>query len=142
MDTPRVEFYVLSEAGEAARVDTACRLVDKARAQARVVWIRAHDAAQAAAIDVRLWTLRRGSFVAHRIHVPGRRVWPVLIGTGDPPPEHRDVLLNLADTVPADITGIGRLIEIVDARPEVLAASRTRYKDYRDRGYAPATVRL
>lgn len=138
----RIEFYVLATAGEAACLATACRLVDKARSQELSVWIRTASAAQSATIDRELWTWRRGSFIAHRIHAPGRRPWPVLIGTGAPPESHRALLLNLADDVPDGFEACSRLIEIVDAREGVLAASRARYKVYRDRGFAPSTVRL
>lgn len=140
--TPRIEFYVLAAAGESARFDTACRLVDKARARGLNVWLRTGSDAQSGAIDRQLWTWRHGSFIAHRIHSPGRRLWPVLIGTGMPPATHRAVLLNLADSVPDELEGCERVIEIVDGRDEILSASRARYKVYRDRGYAPSTVRL
>ena len=56
---------------------------------------------------------------------------PVALTTGPLPAEHADVLINLGGTVPACFEKFARVAEFLDARPEVRAAGRERFKAYR-----------
>ncbi|MNC96157.1 DNA polymerase III subunit chi [compost metagenome] len=66
----------------------------------------------------------------------------MLIGPGEPLPSHQDVLLNLADEVPAFFDRFERVLEIVAGDAAARGQSRQRFKFYRDAGLAPETHRL
>lgn len=148
----RIDFYVLPDnglfeggaaAGDGAIV-TACKLCDKATSAGHRVYIYAPDAAVADAIDSALWSFRQGSFIPHE-RAGGELTEPlpaVLIGTSEPPPSHHAVLLNLGGEVPAFFSRFDRVLELVDGDAATRAASRARYKFYRDRGYELASHSL
>lgn len=135
----RIDFYILpGHAGPAdSAVMAACRLCDKAAAAGKRVYVSA-DAALADDFDGALWSFRQGGFIAHErysgaaIELP---LPPVLIGTGEPPDSHHDVLINLATAVPDYFSRFERVLEIVAGDAAQRAAARSHYKFYRDRGY-------
>lgn len=134
----RVDFYILKESTDSARLRTAARIAEKAMLQSRHVYINAADADEAARLDEVLWTFSQGSFVPHRIvadaeHAAGEE--PVLIGTDVAIVEPCEVLVNLAPQVPEFFSRYDRVAEIVDAESGRRDAGRSRYKYYRDRGY-------
>ena len=61
---PRVDFYVVEEAGDAARLRLACRVAEKAYLAKQKVVCYA-DAALLSRFDELLWTFGDGSFVPH-----------------------------------------------------------------------------
>lgn len=139
---PRVDFYVLAGSDPHERLLFACRLAEKAFGRGHRLFVRAADAAQAAALDELLWTFRKGSFVPHRLHCAAGPTAPVLIGTGAAPAEHREVLINLAPTLPEAFEHCARIAEPIDQSPAVLGASRERFRAYREHGCALETHRL
>jgi DNA polymerase-3 subunit chi len=142
----RIDFYILPETVKPpeGRVMTTCRLCDKATLAGQRVYIYVPQAADADAIDSALWSFRQGSFVAHeRAGSPLEEPMPaVLIGDAEPPPSHHQVMINLADEVPAFFSRFERVLEIVDGDAAKRAESRTRFKFYRDRGYELNTHNL
>jgi len=52
------------------------------------------------------------------------------------------VLINFTDALPDGFERYERVVELVDAHPEVLAKSRERFKQYRERGFTPETHKL
>ncbi|HUR42334.1 MAG TPA: DNA polymerase III subunit chi [Verrucomicrobiae bacterium] len=142
--TTRVDFYVLPEDSVDNALATACRLCEKAVGAGKRVHIHAGDADAAAEIDRLLWVYKQGGFIGHeRV---GASTDPalatVLIGTGEPPDTHRDVLLNLAPEAPAFADRFERVLEVVAGDAATRARSRQRYKSYKDRGFEPETHRL
>jgi DNA polymerase III subunit chi len=139
----RVDFYVLPDAAEDA-LATACRLCEKAVAAGKRVHVHAADAATADTIDRLLWVYRQGGFIGHERLGASADPGPatVLIGPGEPPPSHREVLLNLADDVPPFFDAFERVLEIVHGDAPTRERSRRRFKFYRDRGCAPETHKL
>ena len=142
MPTPapaRVDFYVLSEADEAAQLRFACRLVEKAVEQGNRVHLRTVSTLQSERLDDLLWTFNDRSFLPHEItngaEVSHTRVM-VVIGESAAPATHRQLLINLTDVVPENVTDYERVAEIVPADPEKKQLSRERYKSYRERGCA------
>jgi DNA polymerase-3 subunit chi len=131
----QVDFYVLAEGDTAARDNFGCRLTEKAWSQGLRVFLLTADAAAAQALDERLWTFRQGSFIPHALHdrADGE---PVLIGER-PPPQPMDLLINLGRELPTDWQQWSRLAEIVIQSPEVLAATRERFRTYRKAGVEP-----
>ena len=91
----------------------------------------------------RLWTFRQDSFIPHeRYPLIGAEGSPVLIGTASPAEVAAQVLINCTDALPEGFERFERVVELVDQHPEVLAQSRERFKQYRERGCAPETHKL
>lgn len=142
--SPRVDFYVSDEAGDAARLRLACRFAEKAYLAKQRVVVYA-DAALLPRIDEMLWTFGDGSFVPHdTVSREGAEcVAPVALTIGPLPANAPDdpwqVLVNLGASVPAFHARFARIAEFLDARPEVRAAGRERFKSYRAKSMEPHT---
>ena len=140
----RVDFYVLPDAATEGPLPTACRLCEKAVGSGKRVHVHTPDEETAREFDRLLWIYKQGGFVAHeRIGVSSDpEPAAVLIGFGEPLPSHQDVLLNLADEVPAFFDRFERVLEIVHGDAAARGASRARFKFYRDKGLSPETHNL
>jgi len=138
---PRVDFYLSEEAGEGARLRLACRVAEKAYLAKQKVVVFSDDVALIPRIDELLWTFGDGSFVPHdvvsREGTPCEA--PVALTTGPLPDGTADVLINLGAGVPPFFEKFGRVAEFLDARPEVRAAGRERFKSYRAKSIEPQT---
>ena len=130
----RVDFYILSEEGPDARLRYACRLAERAVEQGCHVYMHGLDVQK---LDDMLWTFNDRSFLPHEIFngqpASHARVM-VMLGAEPGPASHRDLLINLMETMPTELTPYARIAEIVDADPERKRSARERYKQYRERG--------
>ncbi len=138
---PRIDFYVSEEAGADVRLRLACRVAEKAYLAKQNVVVVLDDPEALRRFDDLLWTFGDGSFVPHdAVSAAGADCEaPVALTTGPLPPNHIDVLINLGGTVPAGYDRFARVAEFLDARPEVRAAGRERFKTYRGRSIEPQT---
>jgi DNA polymerase-3 subunit chi len=137
---PRVDFYLVGDPSPGASVRVACRLVEKAWQIGHRVYVQVDSAEAAGRTDDALWTFRQDSFVPHgRYPEEADRGLPVLIGYDDDPGGFGDVLVNLATAAPPFCDRFARVAEVVGADPQGREAGRTRYRFYRDRGYALET---
>jgi DNA polymerase III subunit chi len=129
-----IDFYF--NAGD--RLGVACRLAGKALQRKQRVLIYAPQADVAQKIDRLLWTAQAVSFIPHcYAHDPLAAVTPVLIASDDAPAAAAcEVLLNLSPECPPFFERHERLLEIVPQDEEQVLSGRTRFKFYRDRGYA------
>ena len=136
----RVDFYILPDATDQGRLRLACKLAEKAYDNGHRVYVLAADAAQAGVLDELLWTFRQNSFVPHaRYPVPADETAPVWISSDPPPQQADDVLINLTADLPPRFEQFQRILELVDQHPDVLAASRQRFRAYRAQGIEPAS---
>lgn len=141
----QVDFYILSSSSDDARLTFACRLTEKAVANAHQVYLHSASSGEGQRLDKLLWTFSQGSFVPHRIadDEATDAAEPVLIGFGgEPAASRRDVLINLTDQVPDFFSSFARVAELVDEEPGRKAQGRERYRYYRDRGYPLKTHRI
>ncbi len=138
----RVDFYILGDTG--GRELLACRLAEKAYHAGHRVGILAQDPEQARDLDDLLWSFRQGSFVPHELHGSdaSEEPAPVTIVWAGGPAATCEVLINLDARLPPDPRDYQRVVEIVDQDPEVLAASRARFRAYREDGLEPQSHRL
>ena len=138
---PRVDFYVSSEAGADVRLRLACRITEKAYLAKQKVVVLLDDPESMRRFDELLWTFGDGSFVPHdAVNTASNDCEaPVALTTGPLPPGHADVLINLGGPVPPGFEKFARVAEFLDARPEVRAAGRERFKAYRARSIDPQT---
>ena len=129
----RVDFYILSDESPDARLRYSCRLAERAVEQGCHVYIQSLDVQK---LDDMLWTFNDRSFLPHEIYqgqpAAHARV-KIMIGAEPGPESHRDLLINLLDTMPP-IEPYARIAEIVDTDPERKRGARERYKQYRERG--------
>ncbi len=148
MGATRVSFYVLNGTDATTRLGYACRLTEKVYKLKNRIHAHARDAQMASALDVLLWTFRQGSFVPHELLATSSEaqavsVAPVTIGSADAgeavPLPAADLLINLADEVPAFFDRFPRIAEIIDGSPAGREAGRARHRFYRDRGLEPET---
>jgi DNA polymerase-3 subunit chi len=139
--TPRVDFYVSAQAGLDVRLRLACRVAEKAYLAKQKVVALSDDTEALRRLGELLWTFADGSFVPHdAVTVDGSACdAPVALTTGPMPAGHADVLINLTNGVPPAFDTFGRVAEFLDARPEVRAAGRERFKTYRLRSIEPQT---
>ncbi len=140
---PRIDFYVLPDHRDNGRALLACRLADKAYSLGHTVYILAASEAQAVALDDLLWTFRQDSFIPHeRYPLASEESSPVLVGMVSPADANAQILINFTDKLPEGFERYERVVELVDQNPEVLAKSRERFRQYRERGCAPETHKL
>ena len=150
---PQIDFYVLPDAQyqghDKGRLLLACRLAEKAYGLGHQVYIHTDSQPLAEQVDDLLWTFKQNSFVPHALSTAlqddstDAAVRQVIIGwQPEPPADQRDVLINLGAEVPAFFERFTRVVEVVDQQPQALAASRSRFKTYRERGQQPSTHKL
>ncbi|MCL4721603.1 MAG: DNA polymerase III subunit chi [Gammaproteobacteria bacterium] len=140
LHTTRISFYVLAADDPSARLAYACRLIEKAYKLQQRIHVVTGDAATARTLDDLLWTFRQGSFVPHMIWDGGTKAdAPVTIAAANAGAPEADLLLNLADEVPADFARFPRVAEIIDGIAECRQAGRQRHRFYRQQGLEPET---
>ncbi len=138
----RVDFYLHGAPDARARLVTACRLAEKACDQGMRVAVRTAGPSQTAELDELMWTFSDRSFVPHGVWPaePGfAAATPVLIASGALPDSHLDVLINLADDLPADAIRYARVCELVAGDDDAKRRARVRWRGYRDAGLEPGT---
>lgn len=140
----RIDFYIISQAGQHSRQTFACRLAEKAYRLQNTVHIQAGNRADADRLDELLWTFRDGSFVPHqRCTVPSdEQGSPVTIGCEDDPIEPRDLLINLCDDIPSCAEAFPRVAELVTSDDDSKQLSRKRFATYRDQGHTLETHKV
>lgn len=134
----RVDFYVLESKTETARQHFTCKIAEKAYQEQHRVMILTNDSTQSQTLNSLLWTFSDESFVPHALS-PDESI-SVLIQD-----KHSDyknlknyaIVINLSDELIAPNTvgslNLQRIIEIVDAQPEVKRCARNKYKYYREK---------
>ena len=145
----QVDFYILPETAEAARLTFACRLAGKAVQRELAVFVLAESEADARKLDELLWTFAQNSFIPHRFAWDPAKTpvaEPVIIGcssrAGEDATQAWDLMINLTGEVPDEFGRYERLAEVLDADPTRREHGRERYRYYRDRGYELKTHQL
>ncbi len=132
----KVDFYVIGGSGEQIRQRFACRLAEKAYRLNNIIHIHAADQQSVQQIDDLLWTFRDGSFVPHEVlrSSSTEPLAPITISCESAPTRDCDLLINLAEEIPAIAAAFPRVAEIVTSDEDARARSRKRFVDYRERG--------
>ena len=141
--TEQVDFYILPEARESAKLQVACKITLKAFDQGLRVYLRTQDLDQSAELDRMLWVFSQSSFIPHVITEGAETAWedyPVQLGINPDPANAAEVLINLSDSVPEQFQYYPRIADLVGADEK--AGARARYRHYRDRGIEPNTHNL
>ena len=132
--TERVDFYVLKSAAARQRWAFACRLTEKAYLKDLKIVIVSDTLADAQALDELLWTFNDRSFIPHKVCLDEQSVDPatavhLTVETALPT---ADLLVNLAQRLPAHFQRYARIAEVIDADEERRRLGRERFKAYRD----------
>ncbi|WP_445766993.1 DNA polymerase III subunit chi [Rheinheimera sp.] len=148
----QVSFYLLSDtpaelpatpnelSSTPAHFALACQLcADLYRAKQRV-FVYTADQKQAEAFDELLWQFDAERFVPHNLSGEGPKYGAPIEISWQAPRQNRQVLINLADTVPAFANRFSQIIEFVPATEHEKAQARDRFKHYRQLGVNPQTV--
>jgi DNA polymerase III subunit chi len=132
--TERVDFYVLKSAAARQRWAFACRLTEKAYLKDLKIVIVSDTLADAQALDELLWTFNERSFIPHKVCLDEQSADPatavhLTVETALPT---ADLLVNLAQRLPAQFQRYTRIAEVIDADEERRRLGRERFKVYRD----------
>ncbi len=121
------------------KLDYACRLLRATQKKsAQVLVLGQMDALKS--LSAKLWALSATEFLPHCLAdaAPEVVVHSPIVLSVELPSSSSDsqVLLNLGAVLPAGFERFERLIELVGQDSDDLQAARTRWKHYKDRGYA------
>ena len=132
----RIDFY----ANVPDTMRTLSQLCAKALDRGMRVLVATEGPAMTEAVDRQLWTQAATGFLPH---VPaGHRlasVTPVVLDHELVEIDRDELLINLRTDPPEVFSRFQRLVEIVSTDAERVAAGRSRYRFYRDRGYEMQT---
>jgi len=140
----RVDFYLLSQNQPAAGDLFACRLTEKAYRLGHRIFLHSNDAAHAKQLDELLWTFRDRSFIPHGMasEADNDPEVPVVVGSGQAPEGHYELLINCAEQVPEFFSRFERVAETIPDEAQAKSRGRDRYRFYRDRGYPLETHKI
>lgn len=136
----QVDFYLISNRVVDAKFKLAGRLANKLQRLEQRSLLLTSDQADCARLDEILWSFSDTSFVAHEQIDDGDKQSKVTIAdhqnvSAQGLEDDYDVLINLADTVPAFSHHFTRIAEIVDNDDASKQAARLRYKNYQSEGF-------
>lgn len=137
-----IDFYILPETGQQARLAFVCRWVHKAYRNGNRVFIAVDNAQQARYLDRLLWEFSADSFLPHDCSDGDATDAPVRIGYGDDCGDFHDCLLNLCSEIPDYFSRFRRLAEVVCQDERVLQQTRQHYGFLQHRGYPINTHKL
>lgn len=127
----------------ADRLGYACRLLRKVSASGSRVVVTG-PASELRALDAALWTFSAPDFLPHGLvgmlppQVLART--PIVLAASAAQAAHREVLVNLGESVPEGFEGFERLIELVSGDESQLRPARARWKHYADRGHSVTKI--
>jgi DNA polymerase III subunit chi len=128
----RIDFYSTDQ----SRLQIACKLTLKAISQNIAITLFAPDDSVARAMDKLLWAYPATGFIPHCFATDRlASQTPVIIAPELDNSGPDELLVNLADTLPAVFGRYRRLIEIVSSTDGDQNAARSRWRHYKERGY-------
>ena len=137
----QVDFYILPSPALSARLVFACKLCEKAWRLGHQVYLNCSDSTQRDELDELLWRFKGEAFVPHS-NAEDDPEATVVLGLGDTPGSHQDLLINLDLKVPGFAGRFARIAEIVVEDPAIRQATRESFRFYREQGYALQDHRL
>ena len=130
----RADFYLIDKPRFREQpLLLVCELVKKAFAAEQPLLILARSQEQAEAIDQLLWEFDDDAFIPHQIAGDeDDAICAVLIATPDVVGEERALVLNLRDECAPG--NWDRVLEVIAAETSEREGSRTRWREYQQRG--------
>lgn len=128
----RIDFYQLNpQQHNADRV--VCQLCQKAYENNKLTLLLTKSQQQTEHLDRQLWVFSDDSFVPHDAQECDDFESPILIHNDPALKRDRQLLINLADTIPGNFAQYERVIELVTEDNKQQA--REHYSYYKERGY-------
>jgi DNA polymerase-3 subunit chi len=119
------------------RMAAACHFAVKAWRAGRKVAVAIADSPSARRIDQWLWTFEPLAFIPHvAADSPLAAETPVLIGEPGTAWPHRDVLINLDESMPPDVDGFQMVVEVVGRSEAERGPARARWRLYKAAGHS------
>lgn len=138
-----VQFIVAEDTAKLDRRRMACVLAEQTHLKQRRLRIVTATPEELNALDDLLWTFSDISFVPHEKLPSGQTpAAPIVLSCDAFVPAADDVIVNLANTVPAEILQAARVVELVDHDADARLAARRRYRIYQDAGCTIDTRRI
>ena len=138
-----LEFSLRAPARALRETALARRIAEKAWRQSRRIYVHCRDDAHAREVDAAFWAQPATGFLPHDLAADTPMAeTPVVVGHGDDPGDHHDVLINLAPEVPDFATRFQRVAEMITGDGPLREAGRARFRFYRDRGFQIQSHRL
>ena len=128
----RIDFYQL-DPNRHSQDRIVCQLCQKAYESKQHTLLLTHSPEQSTHLDRLLWVFKDDSFVPHDVHESAEFETPVLIHNAPDPKGDRQLLINLAATIPDYFAQFERVIELVTEDNK--SQARAHYHYYRERGY-------
>ncbi len=116
-------------------------MTEKAWRLGHRIYLHCSDADQREELDARLWRFKGESFVPHG-PAESEPEGSVVLGLGDDPGTHQDLLVNLDQRVPPFASRFARIAEVVVEDPSIRQAARESFRFYREQGYPLQDHRL
>ncbi len=129
-----VRFYICPEQDWMDSAKFAIRLARVLRRKGHQVMMLTGDTEQQSALSELLWSYPADAFLPHRTEAAQPEAGLDVVA-GAEWDSHQDVLINLTDQVPTHYARFEHLCEVVPSADTLLAAARTRWVHYKDRGH-------
>lgn len=133
------DFYILSSSSSEDVYLFTSRLTEKAFKQGLRVHVCVENDDVLQQLDEILWTYRDGSFLPHDRLNDAEPETPITLGTPADLDARADLLINLAEQLPANLLNFTRIAEIVSAEPAPRRRSREHYRALKERGLSLST---
>lgn len=132
----QVDFYVLKSPALDAR-QLACKLALMAWERGHRITVTTASEAEAGELNELMWSSPAGRFLPHELATAGNApLAPVSIGLLEDL-KAGDVVINLCPEPVPEPGRFNRLLEIVPPQGPGLAASRDKFRFYREQGISP-----
>ncbi len=129
-----VRFYICPESEFTDSAKFAIRLARMLVRKGHTVLFLAGSAERQSELSSLLWSYPADGFLPHRTD-PSQPDTKLDIAADEEWPQHHDVLINLTEQVPKHYARFEHLCEVVTSTDTLLAAARTRWTHYKDRGH-------
>ena len=128
----RVDFYQLNP--QQPNLDrVVCQLCQKAYEKNQFALLLTQNQQQTTHLDRQLWVFNDDSFIPHDAQDSDEFKTPILVHNEPEFKGERQLLINLADTIPTNFAQFERVIELVTEENKQQA--REHYSYYKERGY-------
>jgi DNA polymerase III subunit chi len=138
-----VDFHILDEDSDIARLKVACGLIEQLSAAGERILVWLDDDSAAASFDNLLWTFTDRAFVPHEMLAPDPSRWeaPIQLSAALSLPAAAQAqfptLVALREQSSPQALGFARVVEVIDANPARRDAGRARFRFYREQGVTP-----
>lgn len=131
----RADFYVLPSPSEERRQQFLGKLLEKILSARHQIYLQLDDSDKAQQLSRWLWNANPESFFPNRLISEADNRAPLTLGWPGEQSPHQQVVVNFSSQNIAACESFERVVEIVIQTPQVLAATRERYKQYQQAGF-------